>query len=333
MAARTVRDDVADWRLQVALATRARLRADEEAAKRHTAAAADLQRSIEAQLRAGGREGQVGLLARIREAIGRAEFARLETEQGMPGEDPEVLQLEVDSSIADLLRGVPEQGTVMGALAVTRARLRVHVEGPFLRDRADIDRLGDVEGARLIAATGGRIAPLEARAILRGEIYAELLSRPAWKWAAGDTANNALRLSHEALLSALRRSRSSEPRPTRDGLEAVLIQLARAIQAEIPAGQGTDADVDRFASLWRYALSPYLRAYVAREHPASSPSEVRGPFDSLVHDLVELAFRELGHGGINAPPLGGRSAGSWVSELRRRRGEVVRLVDVYPVRR
>jgi len=45
----------------------------------------------------------------------------------------------------------------------------------------------------------------------------------------------------------------------------------------------------------------------------------RCPFDSLVHDLVELAFRELGHARITMPPFGGRPLAAWVAELRRRR--------------
>ncbi len=89
-----------------------------------------------------------------------------------------------------------------------------------------------------------------------------------------------------------------------------------------PRGEGTDADVQRITDLWNWALSPFLRAFYLREPPAAAADELGGPFDSLVHDLVELAFRELGHARVTAPPFGGRPATVWVAELRRRRERI-----------
>lgn len=43
---------------------------------------------------------------------------------------------------------------------------------------------------------------------------------------------------------------------------------------------GSDADIDRFTRLWRYALTPFLRPYVARAHRRATASELRGPFES-----------------------------------------------------
>ncbi|MBI4615010.1 MAG: hypothetical protein HY720_15465 [Planctomycetes bacterium] len=117
----------------------------------------------------------------------------------------------------------------------------------------------------------------------------------------------------EALVRVQRQPAAvAEPIPTRAVLDAFLIQIAHQVQVEIPRGEGTDDDVDRIARLWRYALQPY----VTRERLVA---EARAAGDELVHDLVELAFRELGHARITAPPFGGRPAAEWVWELKRRR--------------
>ncbi len=84
--------------------------------------------------------------------------------------------------------------------------------------------------------------------------------------------------------------------------------------------------MDRLARLWRSAPGPLLRPYVVREHAASSPLDLRGPFDSLVRDLVEIAFRELGHARLTAPRFGGRPVAAWLAELRRRTTDLVRVL-------
>lgn len=178
-----------------------------------------------------------------------------------------------------------------------------------------------VEAGWLVDATLGRLAPLDALAIVRGELYAALVSSPHWRWAQGRTSENAMRDGGEAVDRIRRRpSIATEFPPTRAGLDALLIAIAHQIQEEVPRGEGTDADVERFTRLWRYALTPFLWPYGAREHPGA---DLRGPFDELVQDLVELAFRELGHARISAPPFGGRSLAEWVKDLKRRREAVV----------
>ncbi len=198
-----------------------------------------------------------------------------------------------------------------------RARLRVHVEGPLLIDHVAARKVALAEAGWLVDATLGRIAPLDALAIARGELYAQLVSSRHWRWAQGNTSERAMREGAEALDRVLTGgSVFVEPPPTRAGLDALLIAIAHQVQEEVPTGEGTDEDVDRIARLWRYKLGPY----VTRERlGAKSPAAV----DELVHDLVELAFRELGHARITAPPFGGRPAAEWVTELKRRREGVV----------
>ncbi|GEM_PF-2765345 len=218
------------------------------------------------------------------------------------------------------------------AIEDLRARLRVHVDGPLLTSHDAARKVALVEAGRLVDATLGRIGPLDALAIARGELYALVVSSRHWRWAQGKTSDAAVRDGGEALRRLLQKpSASAEPVPTRAGLETLLIQIAHQIKDEVPRGEGTDEDVDRIARLWRYALTPFLRPYVARERSdegslAGGTDELRGPFDSLVHDLVELAFRELGHARITAPPFGGRPAAAWVRELRRRREGAARAI-------
>lgn len=191
------------------------------------------------------------------------------------------------------------------------------MDGPLLTSHDAARRVALVEAARLVDATLGRVAPLDALAIARGELYALLVSSRHWRWAQGNTSERAMREGAEALDRGLAGGPvAPEPAPTRAGLDALLIAIAHRIQEEVPVGEGTDEDVDRIARLWRYALTPFLRPYVARERPGA---DLRGPFDELVHDLIELAFRELGHARITAPPFGGRPAAEWIIELRRRR--------------
>ncbi len=83
-------------------------------------------------------------------------------------------------------------------------------------------------------------------------------------------------------------------------------------------GAGTDDEVDRVARLWRYALTPFLWPYYLRENPSASSDEMRHPFNSLIHGLVELAFPDLGRVRITAPTSGGRPIAARVAELRRR---------------
>ncbi len=199
-----------------------------------------------------------------------------------------------------------------------RARLRVHVDGPLLVDNPAARKVALVEAARLVAVTLGTIAPLDALAIARGELYALLVSSRHWRWAKGQTSDVAMIAGAEAF-SRARQGPSVEPVPTRAGLDALLIAIAHQIQDEVAVGEGTDADVDRVARLWRYALQPY----VSRERLGS---EARSAGDEFVHDLVELAFRELGHARITAPPFGGRPDAEWIKELKRRREGVLRMM-------
>ena len=309
------------WRDAVAQGAVAQAQGKEKEAAGHFHRAEGLQLSIEVRLRGRGQKDSVPQLAVLR---GKIESMAL----GISDSDPSLARAEIDAAIADFLRGTPPRATVLGALEEARARLRVHVEGPFIANRGDIDKLADAEAARLIEATGGRLAPLEARQVLRGELYAQVLASPRWKWASGSTADRAMQDAYEALLRALLReadpSHVPPPPLSRAAFEALLIQIAHQIQEEISLGEGTDADVDRLTRLWRYALTPFLRPYVARERPGATADELRGPFEWLVHDLVELAFRELGHARITAPPFGGRSAAEWFAELRRRREGILR---------
>ncbi len=234
--------------------------------------------------------------------------------------------LEPPSSEASV-PAVGAEADVDRALDGLRARLRVHVEGPLLDDHAAARKVALAEAGWLVDATLGRIAPLHALAIARGELYAQLVSSHHWRRAQGATSDAAIRDG----VVALARVRAGgfvtpDPAPTRAGLEALLIAIARQVQEEIPAGQGADDDVDRIARLWRYALSPFLRPFHLREHPAAPADELRGPFDSLVYDHVELAFRELGHARITAPPFGGRPLGAWIAELHQRREGVLQTL-------
>ncbi len=174
-----------------------------------------------------------------------------------------------------------------------------------------------VEAAHLVDVTLGRIAPLEALAIARGELYAPLVLSRHWRWAQGNTSERAIREGAEALAQVLVSGAvAAEPSPTRARLGTLLIAIAHQIQDEVPKGEETDEDVDRMARLLRYALAPYVS-------PERFGPEARAAGDEFVHDLVELAFRELGHARITAPPFGGRPAAEWVRELRRRREGVL----------
>jgi len=62
-------------------------------------------------------------------------------------------------------------------------------------------------------------------------------------------------------------------------------------------------------------------AQLLRGHGRQDLQALRS-FDSLVHDLVDLAFREFGHVRNTAPPFGGRPAAEWVRELKRWKAEV-----------
>ncbi len=194
----------------------------------------------------------------------------------------------------------------------------MHVEGPLLVDHVAARKVALVEAGWLVDSTLGRIGPLDALAIARGDLYAQLVSSRHWRWAQGRTSDEAIRGGGEALLRVEQQpAAAAEPVPTRAGLDALLIGLAHQVQQEIPRGEGTDEDVDRIARLWRYALQLYVsRERISADAPAAG--------DELVHDLVELAFRELGHARIAAPPFGGRPAAEWVRELKRRREEVMR---------
>lgn len=318
-----LQDNLRAWREAVAQAALARVRGLEQEAKAHYARADGFQFSIEVRLRGRGQKDSVPQLVVLRE--------RIESEAlGLFNGDPALARAKIDAAIADILRGAHPRATVLGALEEARGRLRVYVEGPFIGSRGDIDKLADAEAARLLDATGGRLAPVEARQVLRGEIYAQVIASPRWKWASGNTADRAIREGHEALVGALLReadpSHVPPPPLSRAAFEALLIEIARQIQDEVPLGEGTDADVDRLTRLWRYALTPFLRPYVARERPGATADDLCGLFEWLVHDLVELAFRELGHARITAPPFGGRPAAAWATELRKRREDVLAAV-------
>ncbi len=319
-----LQDNLRAWREAVAQGALAHVRGLEQEAKAHYAQADGFQFSIEVRLRGRGQQDTVPQLTVLREKI--------ESEAlGLFGGDPALARAEIDAAIADILRGTHPRATVLGALEEARGRLRVHVEGPFIANRGDIDKLADSEAARLLDATGGRLAPVEARQVLRGELYGLVLASPRWKWASGNIADRSIEQGYAALLRALLReadpSHVPPPPLSRAAFEALLIQIAHQVQEEVPLGEGTDADVDRLTRLWRYALTPFLRPYVARQRPGATADELRGPFEWLVHDLVELAFRELGHSNITPAPFGGRPLSAWVVELRRRRDSVLKSVE------
>jgi len=60
-----------------------------------------------------------------------------------------------------------------------------------------------------------------------------------------------------------------------------------------------------------------------REYAAATVDELRVPFDSYVHDLAELAFRESERTRVIAPPFSGKPLAAWLRELRRRRAGIL----------